>query len=297
VSKAIGFVVINATEGTKGMTQAAKSDGRGTYHDDFRLSITKALGDQLAQTLKHLDRAPLSEQYLARLDERPGVYQLYLHGEFVYVGKADRSLPSRLANHLRKLSGRRNIDLRDVEFSCLYVDEDFSALAPEQLLISRHKEAGSIPWNNNGFGNKDPGRQRDSTVLKKKHFDVLFPIDLERPVEGLKPGLIAMSSFLKTLKSGLPYNFRYAEPPQSKSTFLTVSHAGLSADDAFQLVSEALPETWQIAALMGYVIMYPDAGEEYKSAWRYYRSGKAVETEPEASPEEITQDDLLAPDE
>ncbi|MFD9109160.1 Eco29kI family restriction endonuclease [Streptomyces bottropensis] len=275
------------------MTQAARSNGRGTYHDDFRLSITKALGDQLAQALTHLGRAPLAEQYLASLDERPGVYQLYLHGEFVYVGKADKSLPSRLANHLRKLSGWRNVDLRDVSFSCLYVDEDFSALAPEQLLISHHKEMGNIPWNNNGFGNKDPGRQRDSTVLKKNHFDVVYPIDLDRPVEGLQPGKITLSAFLKALKNGLPYNFRYIEPPRSKATFLTVPQAGLSADEAFRLVSEALPEAWQIAALMGYVIMYGDSPNEYKSAWRYYRSGRVVETEPEASPEEITQDDLF----
>ncbi|MFD6076045.1 Eco29kI family restriction endonuclease [Streptomyces hydrogenans] len=275
------------------MTQAARSDGRDTYHDDFRLSITRALGDQLAQALTHLGRAPLAEQYLATLDERPGVYQLYLHGDFVYVGKADESLPGRLANHLQKLSGRRNIDLRDVTFSCLYVDEDFSALAPERLLISRHKAVGSIPWNNNGFGNKDPGRQRDSTVLKKNHFDVVFPIDLDRPVEGLGLGQIALSAFLKALKNGLPYNFRYAEPPRSKSTFLTVPQAGLSADEAFQMVSETLPEAWQIAALMGYVIMYPDSPNEYKSAWRYYRSGRVIETEPEASPEEITQGDLF----
>ncbi|WP_326597895.1 Eco29kI family restriction endonuclease [Streptomyces sp. NBC_01803] len=270
------------------MTQAARSDGRGIYHDDFRLSITKALGDQLAHALTRLRRAPLAEQCLASLDERPGVYQLYLHGEFVYVGKADKSLPSRLANHLRKLSGRRNIDLRDVTFSCLYVDEDFSALAPEQLLISHHKEMGNIPWNNNGFGNKDPGRQRDSTVLKINHFDVIFPIDLDRRVEGLKPGQIALSTFLKALKNGLPYNFRYVEPPRSKSIFLAVPQVGLSANEAFQSVSEALSDAWQIAALMGYVIMYPDSPNEYKSAWRYYRSGEVVETEPEASPEAIT---------
>ncbi|MGY3843978.1 GIY-YIG nuclease family protein [Streptomyces hydrogenans] len=275
------------------MTQAAGPDCRGTYHNDFRLSITKALGDQLAQALTYLGRAPLAEQYLASLDERPGVYQLYLHGAFVYVGKADESLPGRLANHLQKLSGRRNIDLSDVTFSCSYVDEDFSALAPERLLISHHKEVGSIPWNNNGFGNKDPGRQRDSTVLRKNHFDVVYPIDLDRPVEDLEPGQISLSAFLKALKNGLPYNFRYAEPPRSKSTFLTVSQAGLSADEAFQMVSETLPEAWQVAALMGYVIMYPDSPHDYKSAWRYYRSGRVVETEPEASPEEITQDDLF----
>ncbi|MFJ6085841.1 GIY-YIG nuclease family protein [Streptomyces sp. NPDC092369] len=114
----------------------------------------------MAQALTHLGRAPLAEQYLASLDERPGVYQLYLHGEFVYVGKADKSLPSRLANHLRKLSGRHNIDLRDVSFSCLYVEEDFSALAPEQLLINHHKEMGNIRWITMGLAI----RARDASV-------------------------------------------------------------------------------------------------------------------------------------
>ncbi|MFJ6085842.1 hypothetical protein ACIQI8_31070 [Streptomyces sp. NPDC092369] len=146
---------------------------------------------------------------------------------------------------------------------------------------------------NNGFGNKGPGRQRGSTVLKKNHFDVVYPIDLDRPVKGLAPGKIPLSVFLKVLENGLPYNFRHIEPPRSKATFLAVPHAGLSADAAFYLVSEALPEAWQIAALMGYVIMYADSPNEYKSAWRYYRSGKVFESEPEASPEEITQDDLF----
>ncbi|MFG2694680.1 GIY-YIG nuclease family protein [Kitasatospora sp. NPDC048407] len=275
------------------MTQLARPNGRGTYHDDFRLSITKALGDQLADALSHLEHAPLSEENLARLDERPGVYQLYLGGDFVYVGKADKTLPGRLRNHLRKLSGRRNINLANVDFSCLYVAEDFSALAPEQLLISHHKEMGSIPWNNNGFGNKDPGRQRDSTVLKKNHFDVVFPIDLDRPVEGLTPGDASLHAFLKALKGGLPYNFRYAEPPRSKSSFVTVPRTDLSANEAFHLLSKALPDTWQVAALMGYVIMYSDSPDEYKSAWRYFRSGTVIDAEPEASPEEMGQDDLF----
>lgn len=35
--------------------------GKDTFHDDFRLSITKALGDQLAVALAQLGRAPLNE--------------------------------------------------------------------------------------------------------------------------------------------------------------------------------------------------------------------------------------------
>lgn len=156
---------------------------------------------------------------------------------------------------------------------------------------------GSIPWNNNGFGNKDPGRQRDTTILKKNHFDVLYPIDLGKGVDGLTPGETTLHAFLKTLKAGLRYNFRYAEPPGSKQTAVTVPEGELSADGAFQLVSAALPEVWQVTVLMGYVIMYADAPSEYKSAWRYYRSGDVIEAVPEALPEEMTVDDVVDADE
>ncbi|MFF3978529.1 GIY-YIG nuclease family protein [Streptomyces sp. NPDC001828] len=248
------------------------------------MSITKALGDQLAAALKGLDRATLTEESIARLKEKPGVYQLYLNGKFVYVGKADKSLPARLRDHLRKISGRRNISPSEMAFSCLYVAEDFSALAPEQLLISHHKGMGDIPWNNNGFGNKDPGRQRDSTVLKQNHFDVLFPIDLDRPIEGLEPGETSLHALMEAVKAGLPYNFRYGKSAEFKARHLRVPTAAMTANEAFHLISAEAPEGWQVTALMGYVIMYDDSPNEYKSAWRYYRAGDSMSAVPEAEP-------------
>ncbi|MFG2667324.1 GIY-YIG nuclease family protein [Streptomyces sp. NPDC048387] len=273
-----------STKGVGRMAPVVGSDDGTQYHKDFTLSITKALGDQLAAALKGLDRAPLAEENIARLKEKPGVYQLYLNGEFVYVGKAEKSLPTRLHNHLRKISGRRNISLAEMAFSCLYVAEDFSALAPERLLISHHKGQGDIPWNNNGFGNKDPGRQRDSTVLKQNHFDVLFPIDLDRPVEGLQAGETTLHSLLETIKADLPYNFRYGKSAEFKTRRIHVPAAGMTADEVFQLISAEIPTKWQVAALMGYVIMYDDSPNEYKSAWRYYRAGQQIGAVPEAEP-------------
>ncbi|MER7724691.1 GIY-YIG nuclease family protein [Streptomyces sp. NPDC096323] len=266
------------------MTPVVGSDDGTQYHKDFTLSITRALGDQLAKALEGLDRAPLAEENLARLKEKPGVYQLYLNDEFVYVGKADKSLPARLRNHLRKISGRRNISLAEMAFSCLYVAEDFSALAPEQLLITHYKDNGEIPWNNNGFGNKDPGRQRDSTVLKRNHFDVLFPIDLDRPIEGLQPGGMTLQELLEATKAGLPYNFRYGKSAEFKTQRVHVPAAKMTADEVFQLVSAEIPAKWQVTALMGYVIMYDDSPSAYKSAWRYYRAGEPLNAVPEAEP-------------
>jgi hypothetical protein len=273
------------------MAPVVSPDDGTQYHKDFTLSITKALGDQLAAALDGLDRAPLTDRSIAALKENPGVYQLYLNGSFVYVGKADRSLPARLRNHKRKISGRRRISLDEMAFSCLYVAEDFSALAPEQLLISHHKGMGDIPWNNNGFGNKDPGRQRDSTVLKRNHFDVLFPIDLDRPVEGLRAGETTLQELLEAVKVGLPYNFRYGKHDGFKSRYVTVPSESMTADQVFQLISAEIPDQWQITALMGYVIMYDDSPRTYKSAWRYYRGGQRIEDVPEADPAGFVETD------
>lgn len=40
------------------MAPVVGSDDGTQYHKDFTLSITKALGDQLAKALEKLDRAP-----------------------------------------------------------------------------------------------------------------------------------------------------------------------------------------------------------------------------------------------
>ncbi|WP_236244251.1 GIY-YIG nuclease family protein [Streptomyces sp. CC210A] len=260
--------------------------GERPFHRNFTLSITKALGDQLAAGLEELTPAPLADEHIDQLEERAGVYQLYLNGDFVYVGKADKSLQARLRNHLKKISGRRGITLDEITFSCLYVAEDFSALAPEQLLINHHKGQGDIPWNNNGFGNRDPGRQRDHTILKGSHFDALYPIDLERPVKGLAAGTMTLHALMAAVKAGLPYTFRYASVPDHRGITVTVPHAEPTADSVFRLISAAVPQQWQITALMGYVIMYRESPTEYESAWRYYRDGQAIEGTPQQAPEE-----------
>jgi hypothetical protein len=133
---------------------------------EFKLSITRALSDQLATALKGLAPAPLTLANLCGLETAPGVYRLYRDGAPVYVGKAERSLPQRIEKYYRKISGRNGIDIADMAFRCLYVKEDFSAVAPERLLISRHKEIGEAPWNYNGFDNNDPGKRRDKTEVE-----------------------------------------------------------------------------------------------------------------------------------
>lgn len=226
---------------------------------------------------------PLSAGALEELERRGGIYQLH-HGErFVYVGKADKNLPQRIGKHLRKISGRRNISIGEMRFVCLYVDEDFPAVAPEKLLIAKYREQGEIPWNTNGFGNNDPGRRRDDTVIKVNHFDVKHPIDLDRIIPGVKTGNMPLRQLLADVKKSLPYNFRYAikvlGPMGDRE--VSVPDVDLSAGDLFSIIGGTITDEWQIAVLHGYAIMYPEGQRDYPSAWRYYRNGSVVDVEPE----------------
>lgn len=246
------------------------------YEAEFRLSITRALRDQLADSMAGLDPDALSVDNIGALRPRPGVYQLYHRGQLVYIGKADRTLPARLAKHHRKISGRTGISLGEMKFKCLYVEEDLSAVAPETLLIQRHRGDGEIPWNYNGFGNNDPGKERDTTLVKPDHFDALYPIDLGWPCR-VPTTIPAVGDVLKWLSQTLPYTFRYEaararkQPKEYSLTCPTPGSVEMTADELFSIIAEILPRPWQITALPGYVIMYR-ANKKYESAVRIYAS-------------------------
>ncbi|MBB5912010.1 hypothetical protein BJY24_000877 [Nocardia transvalensis] len=257
----------------------ALHESKGQASGEFKLSITRALGDQLGEGLGRLVPAPLTAEYLkGEIQPRPGVYQLYVDGGLVYVGKASASLRDRLERHRKKLSGRVNIGLGQVGFVCLYVDEDMDAAAPEKLLIKRYRANGEAPWNTMGFGNKDPGRNRDKTLVKAKHFDARYPINIELAVDGLTPGKQALGPVLMAAKSALPYTFRFLTTPKSKTPHkllrdvpVTVPDTKLNTVEFLRFVLEFLPDGWQATALPGYVILYPDF-EDLASATQYWRT-------------------------
>ncbi|MFI6977764.1 GIY-YIG nuclease family protein [Embleya sp. NPDC050154] len=267
------------------------------FSNQFRLSITKALSTQLYDALEGLEPAPLTKENLAALAPQAeqlglprlsGVYQLFRQGpdmkrELTYVGKADEPLPERLGQHLYKLSGRQGISVDEMSFRCLFVEEDLSTVSPEKMLIKRHLETGRIVWNNRGFGNNDPGRNRDRTKVKSNHFDLEFPIDLSRKVQGLKPGTQPLHLALADIKRGIPFNFRFKRAKALGKQVITIPDADMTVDEVFCLISGHLSEKWQICALLGWVIMYDDSPLTYPSARRYYRFGKVVDQTPETS--------------
>ena len=261
------------------------------FSNQFRLSITEALSTQLHAALEALEPARLTQENLEalyvqaqrlELPSLSGVYQLFRQGadskrELTYVGKADQPLPRRLGDHLSKLSGRRGISLTEMYFRCLFVEEDLSSVSPEKMLIKRHLQTGKIVWNNRGFGINDPGRERDTTKNSENHWDLEFPIDLSREIKGLGAGPRTLKSLLDAIKEGVPFNFRF----QQHGSILynkpvVVPRANMTAHEAFRLVAEHLPDTWQVSALVGWAIMYNDNHKRYPSAFRYYRSGGVI---------------------
>ncbi|GAB3954640.1 GIY-YIG nuclease family protein [Micromonospora vulcania] len=263
---------------------------------EFRLSITRALADQLESTLRPLKPAPLTAEHLSTIAGRPGVYKLFFNDKRVYVGKAAKSLHDRLVQHLRKLSGRTGLDPDAVRFVCVYVDEDLDAAAPEKLLIKNYRKHDSIPWNTNGFGNKDPGRNRDTSIVKAAHFDAKYPIDLGYQCR-LHLGTQPLTTVLEAMKGQLPYLLRFENGGAAKkiyrSTSLTVSSQQISARLlAHQLVA-ALPAGWQLTALPGYLILYQES-RRYESAlgwWKRESDGQVLYT---AGPRQFADGDVDA---
>ncbi|MEU5214641.1 helix-turn-helix domain-containing protein [Streptomyces sp. NPDC020807] len=245
----------------------------------IQLGITREAGARLTRTLDEQVPLPLTEEQLRKLLRRPGIYQLLRGGptqpkERMYVGKAERSLPQRLDFARRRILGRKYISLDDMYFTYLYVEDDLSAVAPENLVLKHlQEERGvSLLWNHNGFSISDPGRRRDLAQLKPQHFNVAHPIDLDWSLrhdgrrQWFSPG-----DFVTYLKAELPYAFRQAlEPDQPEEVSLEVPQGPLSADTAFRLLARNLGESWQISALKGHVILYEE-NTEYPNALRYYR--------------------------
>ena len=238
---------------------------------EFKLSISQALTDQLREHLTALTPEPLTAEHLAFLDKRQGVYQLYKGHELVYVGSASGTLPHRLGRHMRKIQGRRNIAIEEVAFTCLYVDEDLTVLAPEDRLIKVFQGEGAVPWNTNGFGNNDPGRRRDESHVSDNHFDSLYPIDLEWPCDSIEVGDRNAAELLAELKRTLPFVLRYENTPRAKLEYeeadVVVRSSGMSAETLLEVVAEALPG-YQVTALPGYVIVYLEE--------RRYPSGRVI---------------------
>jgi predicted GIY-YIG superfamily endonuclease len=234
--------------------------------DRFEIDIISALSGQLISAFAGLEIGPLSEDQLGVLPGGQGVYQLHFQERLVYVGKAD-NLPKRLSEHRRKIIGRQNINIADVGFTCLFVHPNWTALAPEESLIKYYRDSGTgvCPWNGNGFGPHDPGREREETDKSPDGFDAMYPIREDWRCDWVKAGEHNAAQLLKSLKSGLPYLLRYQTArkqsqeahPDYRGARVTVPEDNMSASDVLRAIARALPG-WQATRFPGHMILYKE---------------------------------------
>lgn len=282
------------------------------YVGEFSLSITEAMRTQLMAALIDLVKVPLTPENSASIERRPGIYQLFLDGTSVYIGKADDNLNARVGQHYRKISGRTDTDgdptngrlVDRMIFRCMYINEDIDSLGPEKMLIQEFRQNQEAVWNNNGFGNKDPGKERDTSAVKWLHFDRQFQIDLDLPIipdnrrtaRRVHP-VDDLWEAMGVIKAALPFVFRYGTTPADKRELTAVDTlnedvAGVtrSVREWLDWLADRLPDGWKIIALPGYVLAYknPDLGKYRSRMFIWHARGGTHDYEVNPEPEWAT---------
>lgn len=247
-------------------------------YTEFEFDLPDALLTHLIKVLDRLEPAPLTSGVVGAVPEAQGVYQLFLDGELVYIGKTDAEagLRKRLDRHAFKIQHRLNLDPGRVSFRAVRIFV-FTAIDLETQLI-RHYAEGGTRWNNRGFGANDPGRQRDRTKVRSTNFDALYPIDLDRPLEIDFSQDTNAGQVVARLKQALPYTFRYqteaGRRPAAELVETTVAISGehrTTRDLLVDLVSQ-LPPGWQATAFLHQVILYREVIDDYPDAQVLARS-------------------------
>ena len=213
-------------------------------YDEFEIDVEAILRIQLPRFFSAVAPAPLTSGNVAALPERAkGAYMLLLDGEPDYAGKTDtrHGFRDRLNRHSWTVQGRKGLDPVRMSFKAVRIMV-FSAFDVEAILIAEMKKegAGSLPWNNSGFGSNDPGKNRDGQ--QPADFDQWYPIDIDFPVDGLPAGEMSLSEFLRVVKGKLPYLIRNAPLPDdiNVSSIPTKS----TVREILKIAIAALPAGW-----------------------------------------------------
>jgi hypothetical protein len=146
-------------------------------HDDphyFDFDLDRGIREQVVEKL---EKSPLLPLEKGVGPPASGIYALYHKDKLVYVGKATvamttskRTLRTRLGEHVTKISGRKNISLKDMKCRYLTFESEWWVFAAEFAVIFHY----SPEWNATGFGSKIPGVGRPGTD-RVSRWDELFP--------------------------------------------------------------------------------------------------------------------------
>ncbi len=243
---------------------------------NFEIDIISALSSQLVDAFSQLDIGHLADEQIVSLPKGQGLYKLYHGDSLVYVGKAGQ-LRRRLEEHRFKISGRRNIEVSEMGFKCLFIHRNWTALAPEDSLIRHYREAGEgeCAWNGNGFGPHDPGRDRETTDKRPDRFDSQYPIRKGWICDWIEPGPHNAFALVKRIKSDLPYLFRFETAGKGstkphldyRDLTITIPRDHMTAEELLRTIAQALPG-WQATAFPSHLILYKES--------RGYRHGQVI---------------------
>lgn len=139
----------------------------------FEFDLDRGIREQVVEKLEQSPLLPLDKGVGP---QGSGIYALYFRGNLVYVGKASkgttksqRTLRSRLNEHVGKISGRQNISLHDMECRFLVFSSEWWVIAAEFALISHYDPE----WNGSGYGSKTPGKGRPG--VRRNLWNDLYP--------------------------------------------------------------------------------------------------------------------------
>lgn len=224
------------------------------YSFDFLDTISK----QLQERLDELDVTILNDDQLAGLEffqheniRKQGVYVIHYEDTPKYIGKAN-NVAERLKQHFKKLTGRQHIDPLKIGYKCLLLDRSMSTAANEDLLIEKYREIHSGLWNGQGFGPKDPGKERDTTAPGS--FDQSHPIRLDFLQDNVDD-VETVKSLCKKLKTGLPYVFRY-EVNRRREESIELAGVERYPKSLVQALINHLGDGWRGAVLSYGIVIY-----------------------------------------
>ncbi|WP_355587386.1 Eco29kI family restriction endonuclease [Xanthomonas cannabis] len=227
-------------------------------HKAYTFDFLATVSEQLVKDLDALHVSPLNAatlialaQYQATSNAKQGVYLLYLAGLPVYLGKAE-DVADRLGQHLRKMSGRKNLTLADVGYKTLLLDKSMSTAANESVLIAIFRKSHGAMWNGKGFGPKDPGQERDTT--RPSFFDQTYPIEDLWPVNFTSNSVTA-ADLLEAVKQAVPYTFRF-DVREAGSTIVDLTGIPRNARALLSAAVKALGPGWKGAVLAYGMVLY-----------------------------------------
>jgi hypothetical protein len=231
-----------------------------TYTFDFLTTVSQQLVERLrslpvTQLAPHLDALA---QFQRATGMNQGVYVVH-DGELPrYLGKAD-DVHERLRQHLRKLSGRRNVEHGNIGYKALLLDNSMGTAANEEILIRMYTAEHAGMWNGSGFGPKDPGKNRDTT--EPGTFDREHPIVTDFGLDGIADQETVGTLFRK-MRRGLPYVFRF-EVGKLSRTSVDLAGVPRNAEALLRAAMRALPPGCHGALLSYGMVAYDNPPKRY----------------------------------